>query len=103
MFLTAPVVLPKIFCPSWKALLSYSLISRNNKEDKAPNNHRVVIMRFTYTVSFNPHISKKQVYNLLLVDHSLSQVRLFATPWTAAHQSSPVLHYLLEFAQIHVH
>ena len=54
MFLTAPVVLPKIFCPSWKALLSYSLISRNNKEDKAPNNHRVVIMRFTYTVSFNP-------------------------------------------------
>ena len=81
MFLTAPVVLPKIFCPSWNALLSYSLISSNNKEDKAPNNHRVVIMCFTYIVSFNPHISKKQVYNLLLVAHSLSRVRRFANPY----------------------
>ena len=33
----------------------------------------------------------------------LSQVQLFFTPWTAAHQSSLVLHYLLEFAQTHVH
>ena len=32
----------------------------------------------------------------------LSCVQLFVTPWTAAHQAS-VLHYLLEFAQIHGH
>ena len=25
------------------------------------------------------------------------------TPWTAAHQTNPVLHYLLEFAQTHAH
>ena len=34
---------------------------------------------------------------------SLSCVRLFVTPWSAAHQGFPVLHCLLEFAQIHVH
>ena len=33
---------------------------------------------------------------------SLSCVRLFVTPWTAAHQAPPVLHYLPEFAQTHV-
>ena len=32
----------------------------------------------------------------------LSRVRLFATPWTAAHQAS-VRHQLLELAQTHVH
>ena len=31
---------------------------------------------------------------------SLSRVRLFATPWTAAH---PVYHQLPELAQTHVH
>ena len=39
---------------------------------------------------------------------SLSRVRLFATPWTAAHQASlleevGVLHQLLEFTQTHVY
>ena len=38
--------------------------------------------------------------NLLLFSHC--HVRLFATLWTAVSQT-PVLHYLLEFAQIHVH
>ena len=33
----------------------------------------------------------------------LSHVGLFATPWTAAPPGSPVLHYLPEFAQTHVH
>ena len=37
-----------------------------------------------------------------VVVQSLSDVRLFATPWTVARQA-PVLHYLLEFAQNHVH
>ena len=37
-----------------------------------------------------------------VVVQSLSHVQLFATPWTAAHQA-PVLHHLLEFAQINVH
>ena len=33
----------------------------------------------------------------------LSCVRFFATTWTAAQLGFPVLHHLLEFAQIHVH
>ena len=33
----------------------------------------------------------------------LSRVRLFATPWTAARQVSPVHHRLPEFTQTHVH
>ena len=39
------------------------------------------------------------------VVQSLSRVRLFATPWTVALDGYrlPVLHYLLELAQIHVH
>ena len=32
----------------------------------------------------------------------LSHVRLFATPWTAAHQGFAVLHQLLELGQTHV-
>ena len=34
---------------------------------------------------------------------SLSVVQLFATPWTVAMPRFPVLHYLLEFTQTHVH
>ena len=37
------------------------------------------------------------------VVQSLGRVRLFATPWTAAPSGFPVLHYLPQFAQIHVH
>ena len=37
------------------------------------------------------------------VVQSLSHVRLFKTPWTAAHQDFPIPHYHLEFAQTHVH
>ena len=44
--------------------------------------------------SFNKH-------NFLSVQ-SLSCVKLFATPWTTAHQAS-VHHQLLEFTQTHVH
>ena len=39
---------------------------------------------------------------LVVAVQSLSHVQLFATPWTAVRQAS-VLHYLSEFAQIHVH
>ena len=38
-----------------------------------------------------------------VVVQSLSCVRLFVTPWTAAYQGFSVLHYLPEFASIHVH
>ena len=38
-----------------------------------------------------------------IVVQSLSLVQLFETAWTAAMPGSPVLHYLPEFAQIHVH
>ena len=40
-----------------------------------------------------PHIQSVQ---------PLSRVRLFATPWTAAHQGYPVHHQPLELAQTHV-
>ena len=39
---------------------------------------------------------------LTFVVHSLSCVQLFMTLWIAAQPDSPVLQYLLEFAQIHV-
>ena len=37
---------------------------------------------------------------VIVVIQLLNYVQLFETPWTAAH---PTLHYLLEFAQTHVH
>ena len=39
----------------------------------------------------------------LIVVQLLSHVPLFATPGTAAPPGFPVLHYLLEFAQTHIH
>ena len=45
-------------------------------------------------------ISRAKIRKLI---HSLSRVRLFATPWTACSMPSfPVLHLVLEFAQTHV-
>ena len=39
-----------------------------------------------------------------IVVQSLSRVQLFATPWTAGSTPGfPVLHYLQELAQTHVH
>ena len=38
-----------------------------------------------------------------VVVQSLSCVRLPAMPWTATQPGDPVLHYLPEFAQTHVH
>ena len=38
----------------------------------------------------------------IIVVQMLGCAWLFATPWTAARLASPVLHYLPEFAQIHV-
>ena len=40
---------------------------------------------------------------VVIVVQLLSHVQLFVTPWTAAMQGFPVLHYLPEFAEIHVH
>ena len=45
----------------------------------------------------------KRFISLLIVVHSLSCVLFFVTSWTAACQASEVFHYLLEFAQTHVH
>ena len=47
--------------------------------------------------------SKKATRILNRSDQSLSRVRLFATPWIAARQASPVHHQLPEFTQTHVH
>jgi len=40
---------------------------------------------------------------IMIVAQSLSHVRLFVIPWTAARQAFPVHHQLLEFTQTHVH
>ena len=40
--------------------------------------------------------------HVVVVVRLLSHVLLFATPWTAARQASPLLLYLPEFAQTHV-
>ena len=40
---------------------------------------------------------------VVVIFHSLSQVQLFATPWTAACQALLYFTFFLEFAQIHVH
>ena len=49
-----------------------------------------------------------QYDNLSFLEHfvvvkCLNHVQLFATPWTAALPDFPVLQYLMELAQIHVH
>ena len=49
-----------------------------------------------WTATIESYISLSSV-------QSLSRVRLFATPWIAAHQGLPVHHQLLELAQTHVH
>ena len=43
-----------------------------------------------------------QNYYIVIVVQSLSRVRLFAIPWSAA-MGFPVLHYLPEFPQTRVH
>ena len=47
-------------------------------------------------------LSSPRIPSLLVIVQSLSNVRLFATPWTVA-PGLPVPPYLLEFAQTHVH
>ena len=44
-----------------------------------------------------------QLPNQIRSDQSLSRVRLFVTPWIAAHQASLVYHQLPEFTHTHVH
>ena len=46
------------------------------------------------------HLTKEKQNKIIVVFRLLSCVRLFETPRTAG---SPVLHYLPEFAQIHIH
>ena len=46
-----------------------------------------------------PAFQSKLFKRAFVVVQSLNRVWLFATPWTGL----PVLHYLSEFAQIHVH
>ena len=54
------------------------------------------IYRRPFNISF-------RIRFVLLVVYSLIHVWLFSTPWTTAHQLFPVLHYVLELAQTHVH
>ena len=54
-------------------------------------------------ISFHGKKSKQTAYRRnIAVVQSLSHVRLFATPWNAAHQVFSVNHYIPEFFQIHV-
>ena len=43
------------------------------------------------------------IFNMYNIVQLLSCVWLFVTPWTVAPPSSPVLHYLPDLTQIHVH
>ena len=59
-------------------------------------------MCHTYSsLSLSPSNNHFSPANVVVVQ-SISRVQFFVTPWTAACQTS-VLHYLLEFSQIHVH
>ena len=49
------------------------------------------------------NIVRKVTHYLFSSVQSLSCVRLFVTPWTAAHQASLSIHEFLEFAQTHVY
>ena len=40
---------------------------------------------------------------VVVIVQSLSHIRLFVTPWTAACQASFVLHHLPELTQTHIH
>ena len=76
------------WCPvSWKILFHFfSILASGGKVNLA----------------LDMHLNQRQMFAFLV--QSLRCVLLFVTPWTAAHQASlPVLHYLSEFAQIHVH
>ena len=46
---------------------------------------------------------ERPVLRQISVIQSLSRVRLFATSWDCSIPGSSVIHYLLEFAPIHVH
>ena len=41
--------------------------------------------------------------NPLVVVQLPGCVRVFETPWSAAHQASSISHHLPEFAQVHIH
>ena len=45
----------------------------------------------------------KKIPKVIVAVQSLSRVGLFATPRTAITPGFPVLHYVPEFAQTHVH
>ena len=61
---------------------------------------RMIKLQIRKIRQFNTHFV---IINVIVVQ-SLRNITLFMTPWTAAHQASfPVLHYLPEFAQTHVH
>ena len=65
--------------------------------------HRPHLGSWDYMESSLCSQSVAQWLAYIAVVQLLSHVQLFATPWTAAHPGFPVLHYLLEFVQIHVH
>ena len=52
---------------------------------------------------FTQDASLSTFWFIVVAVQLLSHVRLFVTPWTAAGQGFPVLHYLPEFAQTRVH
>ena len=65
------------------------------------------VNQLSYSDYFAPHANIeslcciRQLFDVVV--QSLSHVQLFANPMDCSTQGSSVLHYLLEFAQIHVH
>ena len=67
-----------------------------------PSNHLIPCRPLLLLPSIFPSIrvfTNQSVQSAQLLSH----VQLFATPWTVAHQASPVHHQLPELAQTHVH
>ena len=50
--------------------------------------------------SYNGYMERCSTLLVMVVLQSLSRIQLFAALWTAAGQGLPVLHHLLELAQV---
>ena len=62
-----------------------------------------VLYRIMATITGSKTEGRTQLESYCSSVQSVSHVRLFATPWTAAHQASLSINQLLEPAQTHVH
>ena len=103
-FLDTCLDYPHFPCTPYPHLcLSYNCPSSN----RMMTIKRIIIMIFcssrNRSTRLHSDIPVKEVIIMVIVIRSLSRAWLFLTTWTTAHQAFPVLHYLPELAQTHVH